>query len=148
MVLTKEVAFQLPPFHFYKGLGRNISESIYPCILHLTYFSNEGYLENCNIRFLIELDRKSTERKFFVLIKKYLQHLLSKMSNYFAIPHWNYLRLLLLQINNFVKSSLCHLRDRLRIFLLGRKVMFCSQEIQVFVFLRTHDLPNLFLYFY
>ena len=30
---------------------------------------------------------------------------------------------------------MCHLRHRLRIFLFHRKVMFCSQDIQVFVFL-------------
>ena len=30
---------------------------------------------------------------------------------------------------------MCHPRHRLRIFLFRRKVMFCSQDIQVFVFL-------------
>ena len=29
----------------------------------------------------------------------------------------------------------CHLKHRLRIFLFYRKIMFCSQDIQVFVFL-------------
>ena len=30
---------------------------------------------------------------------------------------------------------MCHLKHRLRIFLFHRKIMFCSQDIQVFVFL-------------
>ena len=30
---------------------------------------------------------------------------------------------------------MCHLKHRLRIFLFRRKIMFCSQDIQVFVFL-------------
>ena len=33
--------------------------------------------------------------------------------------------------------KICHLRHRLRIFLFRRKVMFHSEDIQVFVFLAT-----------
>ena len=43
-----------------------------------------------------------------------------------------------LKITYAAKRSLlkmCHLRNRLRIFLFSRKVMFRSQDIQVFVFL-------------
>ena len=52
-----------------------------------------------------------------------------------------YLWVLTKQLSKQVTSTtkrqlkLCHLRHRLRIFLFCRKVMFGSQDIQVFVFL-------------
>ena len=38
--------------------------------------------------------------------------------------------------------KMCHLRHRLRIFLFHRKVMFRSEDIQVFVFLTMHWFIN------
>ena len=34
-----------------------------------------------------------------------------------------------------ITSQMCHLKHRLRIFLFHRKIMFLSQDIQVFIFL-------------
>ena len=37
---------------------------------------------------------------------------------------------------------MCPMTRKLRNVLFGRKVMFCSQDIQVFVFSSNHDLRN------
>ena len=62
---------------------------------------------------------------------------------------WVYLTILWgwrLQVTSTTKQwllKICHLRHRLRMFLFHRQVTFSSRDIQFFVFLTIHVLPNL-----